>query len=302
MRIAILCCSIVGLYAPSLMASDPPQPVSAKQCIKEGGPPAPGRRERILPAADREMVDVLNDRAQALAAAFIKIEDALRVVGHEPNDFPAKSLSWAAVIDGDELIAAVYARSEAGLVKVDMLGSGGMNTLAARLSLAEQALLHTPVDCGDSYGSLDIGLPRPSGAGRFIHSLRLVDRRQALAWGMHYRFEVDEGSLTHVDRLHTYCSEGITSIPSGYAKTTGLVPGNRPIYGGSMLSMPDRELPTEAQLMQFHLNPDLPGTTSFAMKTRYFSISQGRHELPIRYRTAINPCSVADPGEAKELK
>lgn len=107
---------------------------------------------------------------------------------------------------------------------------------------------------------------------------------------MHYRFEALNEELQHVDRLHVHCS--VISVASN------VDPDDRRFRTGSFAiveSMPGMELPTEAQLMQLHLYPDLPNSVEFVFWTQggVFAFERNQSDFPRRYFKKANPCSLA---------
>lgn len=236
---------------------------------------------------EREQGQRLVDWGVRLADGMLRVEAILESHGLTVAEIPASNLGWAAVLGDDRYRIGLYRISDKSLELLQRYTNDPDDELASRFALAEQALTLTPIDCGQSFGVLDLNLNL--GQTRYLHAIRLVDRSRDIAWGMHYRFRVNDGALEHVDRLHLRCSV-LTWKPD--PSTVALKPRN----GTAVLreSLPGMDLPTEAQLMQMHLYPDIPGYVKFGFWTqdRLFHFMEGRDSFPDRYQRIDNPCAV----------
>lgn len=274
------------------MAADPPDPppcsMEVPNAFGSGDMPR-GARSRILSGAENAEREEVNRRAEGLATAFKRVEASLREVGLEPDDFAASNRSWAAVLAGEEIAVAVHQRDGDTITRVDLFGTDALESLMGRLEVAEQALLHTPVDCGTAHGALDAGVDGPNGP--LIYALTLTDRRDTLAWGMHYRFATRDGRLERVERMLHRCSIGpFAPLPR---------PDGRPTHArdrsSSIALLPETALPTEPYLMQLHLFPELPYDKLILWtRDKIFTLAKGETQLPRRYHAMPNPCAVAD--------
>lgn len=236
----------------------------------------------------RERGEELLDWGRQLADALLEVERLLATDGVAMQDPVENDLAWAAVFDGEHYQIGLYEASEESLALKKQLVSDPENLLESRFALAEQALSITPQDCGVSFGVLDLGLG--SDPKRYLHSIRLVDRREVIAWGMHYRYTVSNGELEHVERLHVGCSapEVFTRdklSKMGMHENARVVPKE---------SLPGMELPSEAQLMQLYLYPDVPDTLVhwFWTSNSIYELLHNANGFPRKYMKIDNPCEV----------
>ncbi len=290
----------IGLLTATLnlgtaLADDPsgPPPCSMDMAKAFGMEAMPrGARSRMLSGAENAAREEVNRRAEHLATAFQRVEASLREVGLEPDDFAASNRSWAAVLAGEEIAVAVHERDGDTVTRVDLFGTDALESLMNRLEVAEQALLHTPVDCGTAHGALDASIDGANGP--LIYALTLTDRRDTLAWGMHYRFATAGGQLDRVERMHYRCSIGPWAWQP--ARPDGK-PADRRDRLKKFTPLPGIDLPTETYLMQLHLFPDLPYDKHILWTSdKIFTLAKGETKLPRRYHAMANPCAVAgDP-------
>lgn len=245
---------------------------------------------RRLSSDERESAGKIGKRAEVLATGVLRVEEILDRADYEPSRFRDQGLAWAAVLNGEAFRIGVYRPKENGLERLDMLSHGEGRELSERFALAEQALANTPSDCSLSFGVLDQGLDAANGE-RALYAIQLVDRSEKLAWGMHYRFGVVDGELRRLDRLHVRCSvmSVVPKMPIDHPDRRGRPPLQ-------VVSLPGMDLPTEAQLMQLHLYPDLPGSPDFKFWTRerVFDFPHGQTRFPERYERRMNPCSLKE--------
>lgn len=294
MVVALAC----TLLVPFCQAAGSEEVMACHQAVVQNlqGKPPPFRS---LAEEEIEQVNEINARARVLAAAYSKVIDKVREAGMDPNEFPAQKMSWAAVIAGDEVLVGVYkALPNGSYERTSAFGSEGYANLVAQLGGAEQVLAVTPNDCGRSFGSLDAGIVGPDG-NRLVYSLRLTDRRVQIPWGMHYRYVLADGAPVEVEALHFRCA----TLPAEVEWREGVSERARarilaryPVTEFEI--MPNRELPTEAQIMQFHLHQDLPytGGIEFVLRGRRMHMDPGTSELPTKFREFRNPCETSESG------
>ncbi|MEX0900296.1 MAG: hypothetical protein WD081_06355 [Gammaproteobacteria bacterium] len=252
-----------------------------------GGKPR-GVAERVLSRDERAERDEIHARAERLSAAFVEVERALRDVGHEPDEFAALGQSWVAILAGEEIAVAVHKRDEASVTRIDLLGTSDVSSLLARIELAEQALLRTPLDCESSHGVLDPGI-RDEDGNRLLYALTLADRRESLVWGLHYRFTATDGVLNRVERLHYRCAISTIKAPP---RADGR-PSHSLDRRSIVMMLPGTDLPTETHLLQLHLYPEYPYEVSMWTRNKVFHFGKSR-EIPVRYLALDNPCIVAE--------
>lgn len=243
-----------------------------------------------LTKGEREIADRLAERAEVLASGVLRVEEILEQADYAHSEFSGQGIAWAAVLQDEAYRVGVYRVREERLERLDLLSGGDDPDVSARFTLAEQAMANTPSDCSRSFGVLDQGLESDNG-GRALYAIQLVDRSLELAWGMHYRFEVLDGKLQRLDRLHVRCSV-IPVVPAIDIES----PKWRDKSFVMPESLPGMDLPTEAQLMQLHLYQDLPGSPDFLFlaEERLFEVPHGQTRLPERYERKMNPCSLAE--------
>lgn len=248
-----------------------------------------GGRHRLT-KEERDLAEDLAKRGETLARGVLRVEEVLKQADYEPSRFADRDLAWVAVLQDEAYQVGVYRAGEGRLERLHLLRDGEGVELNARFELSEQALANTPLDCTRSFGVLDQGLDSDNG-GRALYAIRLVDRSEELAWGMHYRFELLDGELHRLDRLHVRCST--MSVVPKMAIDHPARRGRPPLQ---VESLPGMDLPTEAQLMQLHLYPDLPGSPNFKFwtKDRVFDFPHGQTHFPERYERKMNPCSLAE--------
>lgn len=227
-----------------------------------------------------------------LADGLLRVESILEAADIRTNQLAARNEGWAAVIDEDRYIIGLYRLAEDTLERVQLYSNDPSTEMVSRFGLAEQALALTPQDCGNSFAVMDLGLRIDE--AYYLHAIRLVDRSRDIAWGMHYRFRASNGALEHVDRLHVRCSVFTwKSDPSRVLE--------KPRDGSVAIreSLPGMDLPSEAQLMQLHLYPEIPDFVVFAFWTqqRHIQFSARETSFPRRYHRVDNPCVIAEPDE-----
>ena len=284
------CCLKLSAYS-----AEPPADVACRQAVVRAITPAPLRG---LLGEEKKQVDLINARARALASAYAAVMDRIVEAGLDPNEFPMHEMSWAAAVAGDAVLVGVYrAVSDGRFERTARFGSGDVTDLVERLAAAARVLALTPDACGRSYGALDAGIVDADGRP-LIYSLRLTDRRKQIPWGMHYRFAVANGAPQEVEALHFRCATLSTTL--GWHERlserdrAGLLE-RFPVTEFEI--MPDRKLPTEAQIMQFHLDRDLPytGGIEFVLQGRRMHMDSGATELSAVEREFSNPCGVSEP-------
>lgn len=249
-----------------------------------------GEARRQLTDDERSHVRGLEKRAEKLADGFLRVEQILEEADYVPAEFANRDHAWVAVFADEAYQVGVYRAGEEQLARVALLSEGDSTDLSQRFKRAQRALAATPQDCSRSFGVLDQGLDSERG-GELLYAIQLVDRSRELAWGMHYRFEALDGELQRLDRLHVRCS-----VKSIVPKVDLDSPTWRDRSFAIMESLPGMQWPTEAQLMQLHLYPDLPGSpdVSFWTKERVFDFPNGQTRFPDRYARRTNPCELAD--------
>ena len=262
---------------------------------------------QFMPRAMRERARVIDYRAERLTVAFLATEALLREAGYEPDDFEGEGRSWAAITRGDNTLIAIYVREEGQLVRAEAFGVGNLTGPTALLQNAEQALAHVPTECGEAFGVLDIGLMESD--AELLHVLRLVDRKERIAWGMHYRFLRVDGTLSRVERLHIIC-ETYPAMPSELADDAfdklpprfrrameARIARGESIFGARIL-LPELELPTEAHMMQLRLYPDPYWRSArFWGREGIVDIPHGSFTIPDKFSRARNPCTVVERTE-----
>jgi|GEM_PF-6659989 len=279
--ICILLVFIVLLFQGRAQADDSAE---VDHCLGYAGwdtsPPRFSREER-------EQGERLVDWGARLADGLLRVEAVLASDGMVAEEISASNFGWAAVLEDDHYRIGLYRVNDETLELLQRYTNDPDDALASRFALAEQALILTPQDCGQSFGVLDLGLRNEQ--ARYLHAIRLVDRSRDIAWGMHYGFRVTDGALDHVDRLHLRCS-----VLTWNSDTVKII--EKPSTGSVLIqeSLPGMDLPTEAQFMQMHLYPDIPEYATFEFWTqgRLIHFADGPDSFPERYHRAKNPCAV----------
>lgn len=245
-----------------------------------------------LSRKEYEVAERKADWGVRLADGLLRVEGILETADVRTNQLAARNEGWAAVIDEDRYIIGLYRLAEDTLERVQLYSNDPSSEMVSRFGLAEQALALTPQDCGNSFAVMDLGLRIDE--AYYLHAIRLVDRNRDIAWGMHYRFRASNGELEHVDRLHVRCS-----VFTWKPEPSRVI--EKPRDGSLAIreSLPGMDLPTEAQLMQLHLYPEIPDFVYFVFWTqqRYFEFTARETSFPRRYHRVDNPCVIAQPNE-----
>jgi hypothetical protein len=120
----------------------------------------------------------------------------------------------------------------------------------------------------------------------------LVDKTKQIAFGQHYKFIVNDGSIVDGTQLHSRCFvENVPDLDNVSKKMRARFERGQVHLAEST---PERSLPSESALLQAIQYPDLPAKISYFTKVGFFHFDPGFSTVPTKYSPHKNPCKVVE--------